>query len=120
MSGCRIEVKSGELPKNVVTLHASYKKLQRRGRTAEAAACLHRLRELAPDNGFVCHSLGLASQQEGRVDEAQVHFERGTACKGAASRLAHGIRTCISLLLASSLRLFKAITQCRMSAALRA
>ncbi|KAL6754314.1 hypothetical protein V8C86DRAFT_2437757 [Haematococcus lacustris] len=62
-------------------------RLTRRGRRQEAQALLHLLEKWHPGNGHVCHSLGLMSQQEGRLDQAQACFAQGTASSSLAGCL---------------------------------
>lgn len=68
-----------ELPATSASLHARYQFHQQQGQQEEAAECLQRLQSQFPGNGFLCHSLGLAAQQDGQCDSALAHFQKGTA-----------------------------------------
>lgn len=48
--------------------------LRELGRTTEAAACFHRVRELEPDSSASCSALGNILLDEGRVDEAIAQY----------------------------------------------
>ena len=73
-------------PDNAAVIHGSAIHLRKQHEDAAADRNLTKLRQLDPNNGYLCHTCGQKARQEGDVASARMYFERGTQAAGESNK----------------------------------